>query len=374
MSEPPITLSGAASDTVRILVVDDDEDHRLIFKRHLEASQCFRPEIAEAATLTEALECLATEPIDICLVDYRLDTEDGLDLIRRRDESGFEGPFVVLTGMRSRASDLAAMAAGAADYLVKTDVDAPMLERSIRYALSQHALAVANRRHAEAQAASRAMDRLLATVAHELRTPLGTLSLAAEQLERDQHATAPIVRRTFTKMNGIIDDLVDSFNASTGHLSIERDTLDLVELGREECAEFATHCEKRRIELRTAFPSRSLILLGDDARLRQVFANLLGNALKFTNEGSIAVELQASDGAALCTITDTGRGIPEAFLSSVFGRFQRVGREGKRGSGLGLGLSLVRELVHAHDGQVGARSDGVGHGSTFWFRLPLATT
>jgi two-component system, sensor histidine kinase len=233
-------------------------------------------------------------------------------------------------------------------------------------------------RTSELELQDRRKDEFLATLAHELRNPLAPmttavalLDLAAASPAQKANATA-ILGRQLRHMVRLIDDLLDASRIATGKLSLTTRPVDVVELLRS-CAELAeTDASRKGIALRVSLPALPICVDGDSIRLAQVFSNLLHNACKYTgSSGSIAISA-TSDGAMVeVVVDDTGIGIEASAQTRIFELFEQVDKSLERGSaGLGIGLTLARQLVLMHGGEIAVSSDGLGRGSRFVVRLP----
>jgi signal transduction histidine kinase/DNA-binding NarL/FixJ family response regulator len=240
------------------------------------------------------------------------------------------------------------------------------------------ALAVENARlFAQAQAATRERDEMLAVVAHDLRNPLSTVSLGAELLldttpEDAEHAFQrrhlATVKRSAERMNRLIQDLLDVSRVAGGKLVIAPQDESLTQLFAEAAAMLRPLAEARGIELRTRGTEHLPRLSVDGSRIIQVISNLVGNALKFTPEGgSVTLGCDREAGELHVSVTDTGAGISPEQLPHVFGRFWQGDNADTRG--LGLGLTIARGIVEAHGGRIWVESK-LGEGSTFHFTLP----
>jgi len=225
--------------------------------------------------------------------------------------------------------------------------------------------------------ADRRKDDFLATLAHELRNPLAPIrngiqvmrliSAANPTLER----TSQMMERQMQHLVRLVDDLLDVSRITRGKIKLRRDLVLLNEVVSSALESCETLFEPHGHTLSVTLPSQPLCVLGDPDRLRQVFANLLSNAAKFTpKEGSVWVSLEGSPGYALVRVRDTGIGIPPERLKNVFEMFAQVNTPAGN-DGLGIGLSLARQLVALHGGRIEARSEGVGQGSEFTVCLPL---
>jgi signal transduction histidine kinase len=241
--------------------------------------------------------------------------------------------------------------------------------------------ALAHVRDLEAAAADahRRQVAFLATVAHELRSPLMPLRLAAQMLDRartDEVAYAQLQRTIATQVAQItrlVGDLLDGSRISTGNYRLERTMVDIDVVLRRALDACAPALALRDHRLAYEPPAAPTIVLGDEARLVQVFCNLVENSAKYTPEGgAIAVRVSTQPGMAVVTVSDNGIGIAASALPHVFNMFMRDARACAFHEGLGIGLSIVRDLVKAHEGSVVATSRGANCGSEFTVALPLA--
>jgi len=231
----------------------------------------------------------------------------------------------------------------------------------------------------EAQQATRARDDVLAVVAHDLRNPLNTVTMAVSLMlettppERVQERRqAEIVRRAADRMNRMIQDLLDVKRMESGRLTIDSrpeqpDVLinDTVDMLRPLAAGSI-------IRMETNIEDNLPPVIADSARIQQVLSNLVGNAVKFTpRAGTISVCAERGDGEVRFSVIDTGPGIPAEQLPHIFGRFWQAKTSDRRG--IGLGLAIAKGIVEAHNGRIWVESS-VGLGSTFYFTLPTATS
>lgn len=227
--------------------------------------------------------------------------------------------------------------------------------------------------------AYRRQAELMGVVAHELRGPLGPISTAASLLgsAKSQEAVMPLVKgvieRQVALMTRLVGDLLDMTRINTGKLRLEIGRVDMAQVIGEVAADHRAAVEARLQQLRVELPGGELMVNGDRLRLRQVISNLLGNACKYTQHGgTIVVSAAVSDASLTVSVADNGIGISEQALPHVFDAFVQESRATSfDGSGLGIGLCLVRELVQAHGGEATAESAGLGQGSRFTVTLPL---
>jgi CheY-like chemotaxis protein/nitrogen-specific signal transduction histidine kinase len=231
----------------------------------------------------------------------------------------------------------------------------------------------------EAEEANRLKDEFLATVSHELRTPLTAIlgwsnMLLAGRLTGEMHDRAlDIIHRNAQSQNQLISDLLDVSRIISGKLRRDLRTVELPSVIEAAVEATRPAAEAKGISLTTALDPHAGPINGDADRLQQVVWNLLTNAIKFTpEEGEIQVRLESVDTRVRITVKDSGAGIPPEFLPHIFERFRQADPGSNRvHGGMGLGLSIVRQLVELHGGAVRAESDGEGKGSTFTVSLPF---
>jgi signal transduction histidine kinase/response regulator RpfG family c-di-GMP phosphodiesterase len=235
------------------------------------------------------------------------------------------------------------------------------------------------RLYREAQAANQAKDDFLATLAHELRTPMtGILGwiqmLKYEQSHQEDVDTAIQMIESSTRIQvRLVEDLLDVSRIIAGKLRIDVGPVELAPLVDTVVETFRARAAESNVELASNVDPHPLSVLGDETRLHQIVWNLLSNAIKFTPEGGrVEIALTRSDSKAVIRITDSGQGISPEFLPHVFDRFQQADNSTtRREAGLGLGLAIVRYLTELHHGTVEASSEGTGKGATFTITLPL---
>jgi PAS domain S-box-containing protein len=231
---------------------------------------------------------------------------------------------------------------------------------------------------AAAEAANRSKDEFLATVSHELRSPLNailgyTRMLRSGPVDREaiNNITATVERSVKVQLQ-IIEDLLDSARIASGKLRIEPEPVDLVPALQAALDTVRSAAEAKGVTLVANFGPLTEEVLGDATRIQQVVWNLLTNAVKFTPEGGrVELRMEGDADNVRITVSDTGKGIESEFLPFVFDRFRQADpSSARRYGGLGLGLSLVKHLVELHGGTITAESEGARKGSTFTVTLP----
>ncbi|HVU51221.1 MAG TPA: hybrid sensor histidine kinase/response regulator [Polyangia bacterium] len=228
----------------------------------------------------------------------------------------------------------------------------------------------------------RQRDQFLAMLGHELRNPLGAVRNAGQILQlraaslSDLARPIAVIHRQVHNLSRLVDDLLDVARVTTGKIVLQRVPTDFGDVCGGLVEESRRASRERGLDLAYDGPGRPTLVLGDRVRLEQIVNNLLTNALKYTPAGgrvTVSVERCPDDGEVELRVVDTGMGIDGGALRSIFEPFTQSERTLDRAQGgMGLGLSVVRTLVRLHGGSVTAASPGLGHGTTFTVRLPLA--
>ncbi|MDI1445291.1 ATP-binding protein [Polyangium sp. 6x1] len=264
---------------------------------------------------------------------------------------------------------------------VNLDVTARKMADSER----EHLLSSERIARAEAERASRLKDEFLSTVSHELRTPLTAIlgwsqilrrRISDSDMDESLRKGLAIIDRSAHAQVQLIEDLLDMSRIITGNVRLDVQPVDLGEVIGAAAATVAPSAEAKGIRVEKILSPLAGVVRGDPNRLQQVVWNLLSNAIKFTPRGGkVRVTLSSSGDHVQITVSDTGQGIPAEFLPYVFERFRQADASTtRRHGGLGLGLSIVKNLVELHGGTVQAASPGEGKGATFTVEMPLHVT
>lgn len=223
-----------------------------------------------------------------------------------------------------------------------------------------------------------AKSRFIATLAHELRNPLAPLMTSLEllALEKPVPEKTVALARSMTEhvktMRHLLDDLLDISRISREKLTLQKEYVDLHGIIAKSVRTIAPIIEERKHRLTVELPGDAIRFEADPIRLEQIVVNLLNNAAKYTEPGGvITLSAEAVDSTLLIRVRDTGIGMAPDMLERVFEPFFQLDGQGPRVSGLGIGLSLTKNLVEMHEGHIIAISDGPGRGSEFIVRLPV---
>jgi signal transduction histidine kinase/ActR/RegA family two-component response regulator len=253
-----------------------------------------------------------------------------------------------------------------------------MTDRQLANAEREHLLDAERRARTEAERTSRLKDEFLATLSHELRTPLNAILGWTQVLKegvRDQEELEQgldVIDRNTRLQAQLIEDLLDMSRIVSGKIRLELHPVDACAVVKAAIETVRTSAETRQITLECKCPPGGTEIVADRHRLQQIVLNLLSNALKFTpRNGSVNVTVLGTPESISITATDTGMGIRPDFLPHVFERFRQADASTTRQhGGLGLGLSIVKQLVELHGGTVEALSEGENKGSTFRVIIP----
>jgi len=252
---------------------------------------------------------------------------------------------------------------------------------------TQSALAIQNARlfreieekGRELEIASKHKSEFLANMSHELRTPLNAIlgytelildKIYGEVPERIQEVLERL-EKNGRHLLGLINNVLDLSKIEAGQLTLSLSEYSMGEVVQTVFTSVEALAGEKKLELKVMVPSDLTTGKGDEQRIAQVLLNLLGNAIKFTEEGEVTVEVTASNETFLVSVSDTGPGLSEADQNKIFEDFQQADGSTTRGKdGTGLGLSIAKKIIEMHGGRIWVEST-LGKGSTFWFKLPV---
>jgi signal transduction histidine kinase/GAF domain-containing protein len=365
----PVTCHLSPS-SARILLVEDNADMRGYLKRLLSE----RWQVETAANGALALSLIQQNPPDLVLTDVMMPEMNGLQLLQalRTAPQTKSIPIILLSARATEEATVEGLAKGADDYLIK-----PFSARELMARVETH-LQLARLRFE--RSANRFKDEFLMTVTHELQAPLATILGWARLLQTksfDQTTTAcalATIERNAMIEAKLVKDLLDVSSILSGKFQLKSQLVDLVSLVQNVMLAFQKAAQAKGIHLvETISNVAQSNVIADGDRIRQIIANLLENAIKFTSKGGrVNVQLEHFDSEVHITVTDTGIGISPDFLPYVFDRFTQAEVPSRHSpGGVGIGLAIARLLVELHHGTIEVASEGQGQGTTFKVRLPL---
>lgn len=362
----------------RTLIVEDNPGDAFLVQEQLADGSCdFEVEAAE--DLAAAMNAVTRKAPDVVLLDLNLPDSYGAETIRKMVHKLPNVPVLVLTGQDDEELAIRAVQEGAQDYLFKSELDKGHLVRAIKYAIERQSLLLALQKSRDQQLHFK--DQLLSHVSHELRSPLTCihqfvtilLDGLSGPLALEQRECLETVLKSSNQLRTMINDLLETAAIEAGKLKLELRCVPLTDLVNQAGEMLQATAAAKGIDLQWKVLSEPLLVYADPHRVLQVLLNLIDNALKFTpGGGSIRITAQKdADGErALVQVRDTGSGISEGAQPLVFEKlFQEENASDKARRGLGLGLSICKDLVSRQGGNIWVESQ-LGRGSTFSFTLP----
>jgi signal transduction histidine kinase len=392
---------------VKVLLVDDDEDDAVLIRDWLADIETAAFEVDWVQTYQAAVEAIASGQHDVYLVDYHLGERTGLEVVQKVMECEGKAPVIMLTGAGNRRVDEEAMQAGAADYLVKTQLNVDLLERSIRYALKHKKVETALQRardelelrvqertaelttanealRAEIAERKRAEQKLrdserLATIgttaakiAHEIGNPLNGMATTVQILERHLAKQKDSVDdllisavQDLTQEISRLRSLLRELRTLARPRSLDLQPTDLAAIAAELLRREAPHYAEHNIRVEQTFAANLPLVMANNDEITQVLLNLCKNAAEAMLEGGVLTVHGFHCGTQVyLEITDTGEGIPEGI--NIFEPFVTT-----KTRGTGLGLAIVQQIVAAHEGTITYTSTPE-QGTTFTLTLPAA--
>lgn len=310
--------------------------------------------------------------------DYRV------EVTRQRKDGTLIDVSLSFSPIRDARGHLVGISKIARDISDRKQAEKELQKKADEIAKANRELEESSARQREAEEEAREgvelRDRFLAMLSHELRNPLAAILNATRlmeqrELDKSQRELAHgVILRQSQQMARLLDDLLDVSRITRNKIEIRKEVFDLRRATEEAVEAVGPLAAERRHKLHVDLPEEKVCVDGDAARLQQIQVNLLANAVKYTPQGGeIRISLAAEGDEAVIRVRDTGIGIPPSMQEKIFELFVQLdGAAGGLEGGMGVGLTLVRNLVGLHGGSVTAHSDGLGRGAEFVVRLPIA--
>lgn len=355
-----------------ILHIDDDESNRYAVKLILERAG-YR--VIEAATGRDGITQTENSLPDLIILDIRLPDIDGYAVTRvLKTRANLSSIPVLQTSATFISSEdkVEGLESGADGYLAQP-IDNAVLVATVRSLLR---IKTAEK---EAHEARRAQEETMAIVSHDLRNPLSVIMLQAKILAKELEKSEPRaeiispkldkISHACNRMNKLIEDLLTVTTIEQGNLKLQKSPISVNGLVHDVYLSFEDLAAQKQVKLRKKIDYKNeSVIFADRDRIFQVLANIVSNALRFTSpDGAIEIGVEETEAAYLFHVEDNGSGIPSLNLPHIFDRYWQGHKD--RGTGVGLGLSIVKGIVEAHDGTVWAESE-LGKGTKFQFILP----
>ncbi|MEH2046367.1 ATP-binding response regulator [Nostoc sp.] len=398
-------------ETLKILVVDDDEVERIAIRSALTTAGV-QMELSEVGNGNDAFSVLSITAYDCVFLDYCLPDRDALTLIQQLRSSEIKVPLVVLTGQGDEQITLQLLKAGATDYLSKSRISPETLSQVLRNVIriyraemqvdlanqqlrETHEQLICQNQELERQQqqiqmqnfklleASRLKSLFLATISHELRTPMNAIIGFSQILLRPKfgqltHQQADMVERIFN--NGkhllmLLNEVLDFSKLEGGGLDLKAEIFDVSKVINLVVSEMRSLAEAKNLSLLVQTDLQNSLVFNDPVRVKQILINLLSNAIKFTESGEIWVEVkELSANRVVIIVQDTGIGIAPRDFKHIFEAFRQVDQTiTRKYPGTGLGLAIVDTLVRMMGGKIFLESK-LEVGSKFKIELPRQIT
>jgi len=403
------------SNTVlNVLIIDDDQDDRDILKAFLQEYPC-PLNITEAVNGQLGIELCQQNKFECVFLDFMMPDINGYDVLRELIKNDPALIVIALTGHIDKAFCSKMLNAGAADFIDKNNLDRQLLIKTMNFALERNQYLeeiirqkkelqnlsedlenlvqvktaqlveskdLAEKRAVQAELATKAKNNFLETMSHEIRTPLngivGMLSLFQDtDLNEEQKMFVDVMTKSSDVLLTLINDILDFSKIGSGILVLDKSAFDIRELVKDVIQIMSGKAKENSISLHYHFnPEVERYFVGDQTRIRQILLNLIGNAIKFTKDGSVDVLIEKksqthNDVVLKFSVCDTGIGISPDVVQKIFEPFTQADTGiSRKFGGTGLGLSIVNRLVNAMDGEIRVESI-VNQGSKFIFTLSL---
>ncbi len=374
------TVPGATELSFSILMIDDEPDARAILRRELEKVPGVNLKITAAADGDEALNKLRDAAFDLVFVDYCLPPTNGLDILEKIRQHHPKTAIVMMTAAGSEQVAVAAMKKGAMDYITKKELHRTDFGQLLHRVIEIRDLINQNM---ELRQVNQMKNEFIANVSHELRTPLTVVIGYANTMsdgslgplsEAQQKALGAIIDRAEGLM-ATLNNILRIREVHEGRKQMLLKPADLKRLVANSVEKAGREVRRRKLNLTVECPEPEVWVMADEEKLGDVIDNLLSNAIKFSpTDGALRVALSLEKGRARLSVVDAGPGVPPEVLPHIFDEFSAANQGPTRAyPGLGLGLSLSKQIIEAIGGRIWVESEGSGRGAIARLELPVST-
>ena len=372
-------------DTLRsVLIIDDDEDDRFLIEERIGEIVDGRCEFIACSEKHEAIKLLKERSFGLCILDFRLAGFKGTEILSAVEDSELATPIIMLTGQNDDRIAKQAIKSGAQDFIMKSLIDSDAFEKSIHYAIARKELEFARTLSKQNRAENIAKDKFIAHLSHELRTPLtsilGYTSLLIENIDTLAfHNELHIISNNGKHLLNLLNDVLDLSKIAAGKFELKPAPTNLQHLLIEVNSLLTVNAIDKGLSLEFSSDTQlpEMIEL-DGVRFKQVMVNLLGNAIKFTDSGSVQVNVSLhhckhssqNSRELRFVIKDTGIGMESHQVQDIFEPFNQLEDVANRkAGGAGLGLSITAEIVKKMGGTLDVDSK-LAEGTSFTLTIP----
>ncbi|MDH4127632.1 MAG: ATP-binding protein [Spirochaetota bacterium] len=414
--------------SISVLIIDDSKAASTLLERYLSELSMWQINYTSCETGNQAISYLRQEDRDLIFVDYLLGKETGIDVIHNLKSTGTKAAFIMLTGVGDEHTAIEALREGTDDYLKKDELSIDTLSRSLKYVIGRKEkekeleqyrnrleelvdertteliesikelnIEISNRKNAEkemrkakekAEEANRVKSEFIDNISHEIRTPMNgiigmTDILLTTNISSEQREYLEIVKTSSYSLFYLLNDILDISKIEAGKVKLHNEPFILDDCFSNIMNIYNLKAKNKNIkltyEINTDIPK---ILVGDSEKLIQVIKNLVGNGLKFTNEGFVNIYVKKhlnsssnedkKDTISLhFSVSDSGIGIPPNAHEIIFESFRQLdGSHTRKYEGTGLGLAISKNLIEIMGGKIWVESE-INKGSNFHFIIPL---
>lgn len=368
-------MPSSVPSTIRVLLVDDDEEDHFIIRRLFAAMTSIKWELEWVATSDEGIEAINERRHDVYLLDYRLDARTGLDVLQKVDARERDEPFILLTGVGDRGLERESLSLAAADFLVKRQLTSDSLSRALYYALGRKAQE--KKKIDQLKEVNRTKDEFISIASHQLRTPVTTVKqylamvidgLGGESISGRQMIFLQKAYESNERQLTIINNLLKVAQIDSGTMELARQYASVSQLVRDAMEDFCPMFSRSGQRIEGSIEGDIFATIDENA-IRMVIDNLFENAKKYSEpDNTTRVSVGCEDDSVTVTISDEGVGVTHP--ERLFKKFSRIENKlSAQVNGTGLGLYWAQSIARMHGGDLTYAPSHSG-GSEFTLKLP----